>query len=70
MTVKISQEVFDGLESVRESGITNMLDYPKVIQLCTKFGYPESAKWLKAHRSDYTRLIFEGPEIEDANTKT
>lgn len=64
MTIKLSKEVFEGIEEVRQSGLTNMLDRSIVIQLCEKFGYPESASWIKEHKSEYIRLVFEGPEVE------
>ena len=67
MTIKLTKEIFKGIEAVRESGLINMFDYPEVIRLCQTFGYKTSANWLKANKSEYAKLIFEGPEIIDAD---
>ena len=45
--VKIPEEVYRGLEYVRESGETNMFDIWRVAALALQFGYPEATDWLR-----------------------
>ena len=63
--VVIGGAVFEGLEEVRLSGLTNMLDRPRVIELARMMGYDETAEWLSEHRSEYAQLIFNGAEIKE-----
>lgn len=58
--VKVPNAVLDGLEAVRKSGLTNMLDRPVVAQLASEFGFEEAARWIKAHRRRYAVGIFHG----------
>jgi len=58
--VRVPQAVFDGLEIVRKSGLTNMLDRPVVADLAQEFGYYETADWVKTHRDKYARGLFQG----------
>jgi hypothetical protein len=62
--VGVPREVFTGLEAVRESGLTNMFDRPVVIQLAERMGFPETARWVRAHRDLYATGIFQGFEVE------
>jgi hypothetical protein len=55
--------VFDGIEAVRASGTTNMLDRPRVIELLCDLGFDEAAAWVEAHRDLYARAIFHGFEV-------
>ncbi len=59
----ISQEAFDGLESIRSSGKTNMLDYPEVLRLSRLYGFEETSNWLTDHKGRYSKGIFFGFEI-------
>ena len=52
--------VLSGLESVRLSGLTNMLDRPVVAELAEQFGSPEAAKWIRRHPTEYAQGIFRG----------
>ncbi|MFC4767178.1 DUF5049 domain-containing protein [Effusibacillus consociatus] len=61
--VQVSQKVFDGLEAVRSSGVTNMLDYGAVMYYAAKWGYTETVLWMQDHKRDYIQGIFEGFEI-------
>jgi hypothetical protein len=62
--VRVSHEVFAGLEAVRESGLTNMLDRPVVIEIAETMGFRETALWIRAHRDLYAIGIFQGFEVE------
>jgi adenine deaminase len=63
--VSIPAAVYEGLEAVRQSGYTNMLDRPRVIELAEMMGYDETAEWVRDHRSEYARLIFAGVAVEE-----
>ena len=62
--VSVSAAVYEGLEAVRQSGATNMFDRPRVIELAELMGYDETAEWVRAHRSEYARLLFAGVIVE------
>lgn len=64
--VEISKEVFDGLEFIRQSGFTNMLDRPTVLQLAREWEFDATADWIEnSDRRTYAELIFKGPIIID-----
>lgn len=50
----------EGLEAVRGSGQTNMLDLPKVQTIATRLGYLETVLWLEEHQREYTEGLFQG----------
>jgi len=57
--VKVPKAVLDGLEAVRRSGLTNMLDRPVVAELAEEFGFEGAARWIRTHRpefADYAQL--------------
>jgi len=68
--VLIPSLVFRGLEAVRLSGLTNMLDRPMVALLSGRLGYPDAARWIKEYPKIYAEGIFHGfcvnPEEEKA----
>ncbi|MGC4104893.1 MAG: DUF5049 domain-containing protein [Thermomicrobiales bacterium] len=67
--VQISKSVFDGLEFIRRSGATNMLDRPVVLQLAREWDLTETADWIDhADTQTYARLIFQGPEVVGEET--
>ena len=64
--VRVPQAVLDGLEAVRQSGLTNMLDRPVVARLAREFGFERAARWIETHRKHYAEGIFRGFEaVED-----
>ena len=63
--VRVPKAVLDGLEAVRTSGLTNMLDRPVVAQLAREFGFEEAARWIKAHRRGFAEGIFRGFEATE-----
>lgn len=64
--VEISKEVFEGLEFIRQSGMTNMLDRPTVLQLAREWEFEATADWIEsADRRTYAELIFKGPIVLD-----
>lgn len=62
--IKIPKEVYKGLESVRLSGLTNMLDRSKVIIIAEKMGYEETGTWIRSHKQEYSMGIFQGFQVE------
>jgi hypothetical protein len=60
--VKIPEEVYRGLEYVRESGETNMFDIWRVSALALQFGYPETTEWLgeKENHANYMLGVLRG----------
>jgi len=68
MPVKVSQKVFDGIEAVRQSGLTNMLDRNYVQALCDKMGFYEAVIWIEDNKKEYARAIFEGFEIKEEDS--
>lgn len=62
--VQITKAVFDGLEFIRRSGATNMLDRPMVLNLAREWNFTETADWIEGvDTRTYGRLIFQGPEV-------
>lgn len=58
--IRVSKEIFDGLEAVRLSGKTNMLDAPRVIELALEMGHDAAAFWVYENRRSYATGIFQG----------
>lgn len=63
MAVKVSEAVLSGLQAVRDSGATNMLDRPRVIELLEQFGHDQAAAWLISNMELYSQGVFQGFEI-------
>jgi len=68
--VQIPEKVLKGIEAVRKSGKTNMLDRPMVAAIALELGYVAAAFWLedKANHTAYATGIFNG--FEEADTPT
>ena len=49
--IQVPAEVLVGLEAVRLSGKTNMLDAPRVIELAFEMGHDATALWVYDNRS-------------------
>jgi hypothetical protein len=68
--VPVTHEVFTGIEAVRRSGLTNMLDRPRVVEIAAEMGFHESACWIRANRDLYAQAIFPGFEVIEVHTET
>ena len=68
MAIKVARAVYEGIDAVRASGLTNMLDRPAVRRLAREMGFDEAAKWLGEHTSSYATAIFQGMEPDDITT--
>jgi len=58
--VPVPAAVYEGLEVVRLTGGTNMLDRPRVIEIAEMMGYDETAEWLRNNKRLYSEGIFAG----------
>jgi hypothetical protein len=65
--VIVNAEVFEGLEAVRRSGITNMFDRPRVIEIAEMMGYDETEEWLTSNRNLYSQGLFQGFQVVEDN---
>lgn len=58
--VVVPADVLEGLEAVRLSGKTNMLDVNRVIELALQMGRADAAMWVYDHRKLYVAGVFAG----------
>jgi hypothetical protein len=58
--IELPTAVFDGLESVQESGETMMQDHQAVEDIAVRLGYPETAQWVHEHQTEYIEGLFRG----------
>ena len=58
--IEVPTAVFDGLETVQESGEASMVDCQAVQEIATRLGYPEAAQWVREHQHEYLEGIFRG----------
>lgn len=58
--VPVPRDVLEGIETVRVSGVTNMLDYTRVAEVAQEMGFDETAAWVTANRELYARGVFRG----------
>ena len=65
MRIPIPREVAEGIEAVRRSGLTNMLDRPRVAEIAEAMGFEASAEWVRANRALYAQVVFHGFEEID-----
>lgn len=68
--IRIPGEVLDGLEAVRVSGKTNMLDWQRVIELAMEMGYDETAFWVYENKGLYSHGVFRGFVATDEKCDT
>ena len=62
--VRVPPEVHEGLDAVRLSGLTNMLDRPAVARIAAEMGYAAAARWVQENRALYARGVFCGFEVD------
>ena len=58
--VVVPQDVFQGIDAVRKSGVTNMLDRSEVANWAAKMGYAEATEWIMKSSEAYSRGVFSG----------
>jgi len=58
--ISIPALAWQGIDAVRLSGLTNMLDRPVVARLAGELGYPDAARWIEEHPKEYAEGVFRG----------
>ena len=61
--VSVEREVFEGIEAVRRSGQTNMLDRPRVADLANEMGFEQAARWVRENHDVFAQALFSGFEV-------
>jgi hypothetical protein len=62
--VQITKSVYEGLEFIRRSGVTNMLDRSRVLSLAQAWDLKDTADWIESvDTGTYGRLILLGPDV-------
>jgi len=65
--VRVPADVLEGLEAVRLSGKTNMLDVPMVVELAYEMEHYATALWVHENRKQYAEGIFRGFEATEGS---
>lgn len=60
--IKVPHYVYEDLEFIRASGITNMFAYNTVKQLCQLMEFHDTYEWLSQNKAEYVRGICQGIE--------
>lgn len=60
--VAVTQDVLDGIECVRRSGLTNMFDRPVVAQIAEEMGFAQAAEWIRKNPGQYSAGVIRGFE--------
>ena len=56
----VPRAVHIGIEAVRLSGLTNMLDRNRVAEIADEMGFPDAAAWVRENPERFARAIFHG----------
>ena len=62
--------VWQGIDAVRLSGLTNMLDRPEVVRIARELDFSEAAGWIEAHPKEYAEGVFRGFVVEPDGGKS
>lgn len=57
---ELPENIWEAILLIRETGLTNMFDYPKVAELMNECGYKIESEWVLQNRVRYMELIFGG----------
>jgi hypothetical protein len=60
----MDEKIKDQILSIRNSGVTNMFDVPRVQREANARGFHELVLYLEKHKAEYSRFILTG-ETED-----
>jgi hypothetical protein len=63
--VKAPRAVIDGIETVRQTGRTNMMDRRMVQVIANELELWELVIWLEDHPKDYGRGLFQGFQVDE-----
>jgi len=61
--INVTEKVYQGLEAVRMSGQTNMLDRNAVQFLADEMGFHETVIWLHENKKQYAEGVFHGFKV-------
>ena len=62
--------VWQGIDAVRLSGLTNMLDRPEVVRIARELDFTEAAGWIESHPKEYAEGVFRGFVVEPDGGKS
>jgi len=65
----VPSSVWQGMDAVRLSGRTNMLDRPVVADLAAQMGFSEATVWIMKKPTAYSRGVFAGFLVEDEDNQ-
>ena len=54
------KKIIEGVEFVRNTGLTNMFDSPMVQRIAFDNGYYELVNFIEEHKKEYSHLILTG----------
>lgn len=60
MSITVPADIYEDLIAVRDSGITNMLDLPRVVEILQALGNDRAAAWIVANKKDYAKGVLTG----------
>jgi len=67
--IPVPAAVWQGIDAVRLSGLTNMLDRPAVVRIAGELGFPEAARWVETHSKEYAEGVFRGFVVDPEGGK-
>ncbi|VBB48521.1 conserved hypothetical protein [uncultured Desulfatiglans sp.] len=70
MPIPVPALVWQGIDAVRLSGLTNMLDRPEVVRIARELDLSEAAGWIEAHPKEYAEGVFRGFVVEPDGGKS
>lgn len=68
--ISVPAAVWQGIDAVRLSGLTNMLDRPAVVRIAGELGFPEAARWVETHSKEYAEGVFRGFVVDPEGGKS
>ena len=68
--IPVPAAVWQGIDAVRLSGLTNMLDRPEVVRIARELDFSEAAGWIEAHPKEYAEGVFRGFVVEPDGGKS
>ena len=68
--IPVPAVVWQGIDAVRLSGLTNMLDRPAIVRIAGELGFHEAARWIEAHPKDYAEGVFRGFVVDPVGGKS
>lgn len=70
MPIPVPAAIWQGIDAVRLSGLTNMLDRPEVVWIARELDFSEAAGWIEAHPKEYAEGVFRGFVVEPDGGKS